>query len=1582
MLNFLKRSAVMLMALLLLLAVAPAQADGATKLQLTFIGMYATSDGTYDAVSLGGTFDVLQNGSKVGRITADSLGSEPIGLSVSGNVLLIPVMDTIPADIPVNPNGYTVSIVAGRTNYAPVVVYAQAGLFRVHTESQAEFSLISEEGSTIMKFSTDSKGDYALPRAIAAGQYTLRMESASLAINKWRDKIISVKPYTGPDSVTLIDAGYYYVPEVTLRPATATPIPTATPVPEATAAPVTPEPTESLPIVTDAPAMPAETATPTPRPTSTPVPTNGLLVIQCGGDEGAAASYSLKSGGKDVAAGEITTGTSARVPDLAQGNYIVTIQLPDNVMLTGLNGYPSLQRGTAQWMASISGGKTSLYQVELSLAGTITGEIADAGHVQVTLAGSEMYTLTANGTFAQQGMAPDVYTVTCVLPEGEYEGEGWSFVASAGQTLAITKVDLKGGETVELGQITMREAGSVSGVVRGDDGQGLAGVQVVLTDAEGNAAGSVLTGADGCWSIGGIDAGSYTVQYGTQAGMLIPPAVVTVSEENMYPAVTANPTEPASLRVRVFVDENNNGVLGKNEPFLPGAKISLLTEEGGVEVVAATAVAGEDGEARLFAEPGEYILRCELPLDFGFAKKGGKDLISNSSMDQSSEGVQEAVITISRNAEAEFGIGASRMSAINGTVWHDLNGDGLWQSDEPGVPGMRIEADGTRNGLHYETMTDEAGRFEIRQIRTGTYNISYHVPDGYVFTYKANGPKQQRSIMTTEADRVGRDQIVFDSGDVIGEQNVGLVSESVVEGVCFLDANNNGYFDEGEEPMAGVQVELFRQSNNKRLKTEFSDENGYYRFTGVRADTFKLKALLPKDHAFALAIPGDPEANQFTSRESKRETSLLNVQAVNGGSTNVMLGAIRFGSISGVVFFDDNFSGEWETGEKIASGIVVTLMDGEGMAIKSAKTNKNGAYSFNELAPGSYTVSVSPKAGYAFTTVGEGSIIENVGVGKGVSGTIELALGQTLAGANAGMIMPAKVSGLVFIDANDNGVRNSSERGMEGVTVTLVAEAGDLESIQVGPDGSFTFAPVLPGRYSLRYELPEDGVFAPVAQGGNQITVSGESAWFDVTINETHVVADCGGLYLGQISGSAFADSDGSGVQDGSEARLAGLTLTLTPARTDLSEMTVTTSGDGTFAFADLRPGDYTLTVICPEGTVLSLMPDVTLPLTHGVSKQTVAITVDVGSEWLDQAIGCVKPSSYSGRVWLDEDLDGRYDANERMAAGERIVMTEQRSGSVVAEMITDEQGGFTAEGLAPGLYTLSFELDDEVAGALQGDSTFREEGGRLVMEDISVAECTHGSDALLGLVRETKLAGLVWLDSDGEKKMVAGAKVNLLCGGDVIAECLTAEDGRYIFTELMPGEYVVSVELPAGYLALEPGDRRINAENISILGHVDSQNGVSGTLLVEMARDQLQLDIGSVKNGRLGDLCWLDLNANGLQDYGEGGIPGVTIELVRNGEVAASTVSDQYGYYVFEKLYPGEYTLRVTAPAEVKPTMLRDDLPMIVSVLQENGESILVPVESDGVNYAADLGFVLVKEGKFPAGYGEGVAQDWTKLQ
>lgn len=1589
-----KKLALLLCVLLIALAFLPAVAESATQLQLTFIGMYASSDGGYAARNLSGTFEVYQNGKLIGRVEAGGTGSAPLALSVSGNVQLVPVMDTIAEEISVNEDGYTVSIVQGRTNYAPVVVYAQAGLFRVHTESQADFALISEEGQVVLSFSTDSKGDYALPVAIPAGQYTLRMESASLAISRWRDKIINLPPYTGPDSVVLIDASYYYTPEITLKPATPTPEPTATPVvtpsPTPYAAPTAmPEgtsssanPTESL----STPQTPALTPAPTATPTATPEPVNGTLVLRAYGDPGANANFSVTSGGFVYSEGVLKTGYSARVPELPKGNYFITVILPDDVMLTALNGYRSMQRRTAQWVVTVSAGRTSLYEVEMSLVGSISGEFVDLTGVQVNLAGSEIRSIVADGVFSAEGLVPDVYTVTAFLPQGNYAGDGWSFVDSAGQTLAICKVELAGGAHVELPTVVQRELGSISGVVTDLQGTPLPGVDVTLYASDGTTAGTAVSAADGCWVIEDLENDAYAIQYAHADGLLIPAGMAAVSEATLHVEVAARQAQPASLRVRVFDDANNNGVLGKNEQFLPGAVITLISREESREIIVASVVTDSEGEAVLSVPAASYILRCEMPEDYGFAPKGTKALISNSSMEESIERLQEMPITLAADEPTEIGIGAMEMATLRGTVWHDLNGDGLWQSDEPGVPGMVVCADGVRNGLHYETLTDADGRYEIRQIRNGTYNVSYNVPDGYVFTYKANGPRQQRSLMTTEADRVGRDQIVFEKGDVVDEQNIGLVSECVIEGVCFLDANYNGIYDEGEQVLAGVQVELFRQSNNKRLQTVVSDENGVFRFGNVRSDTFKLKALLPTGYTFTMNVPGNSDANQFPPKDGKREQQVFNITAENGGITRVNVGAISHGSVSGVVYYDDNFSGDWETGEKIAMGITVTLLNSDGDAIKTAKTNKSGAYTFDDLVPGVYSISVTPAAGYAFTTVGEGSVVRNASNGLGVSDGFEVALGASVTGADAGMIVPARVSGKVIADANDNGVADAGEKGLQGTVVALMNDEGVVAEQTIGADGAYTFSAVLPGSYYLRYDLPDAAVFSPVVGGGNQLTgedgvASGE--WFTVAAGQNFTAPLCGGLYLAEISGYAFGDSDGSGVQETGENRLAGMMLTLTPTREDLSERIVMTGADGSFSFLNVHPDTYTLTLVCPDGYVLSLLPDVTMPVQHGLSEQSVPFVVGMGGSWTEQPLGCVKPAAYTGQAWLDENLNGLRDAGERPAASETITVIEQRSGEVVAQLTTAEDGSFRAEGLAPGLYTLTYAIANDVDGASAGDSTFTRGENVLVMADIPVSEGSEGSGALLGLVRETMLQGHVWLDHDGEIQMVSGAEVTLMQNGEALAAVTTDADGLYTFDGLMPGEYAIHVELPAAHLPLQPGDRRTaDGTLISILASIDGASGLSDTICVEMAMHQLQLDVGSVKPGRLGDLCWLDLNGNGLQDYGEGGLPGVKIELLLGDVVVATTVSDQYGYYCFEALYPGEYFLRATAPAEVNPTVKNTDLPIIASILNADGVSDLVPVESDGVNYAADMGFVLVKEGVYPEGYGEGTQQDWTKIK
>ena len=107
-------------------------------------------------------------------------------------------------------------------------------------------------------------------------------------------------------------------------------------------------------------------------------------------------------------------------------------------------------------------------------------------------------------------------------------------------------------------------------------------------------------------------------------------------------------------------------------------------------------------------------------------------------------------------------------------------------------------------------------------------------------------------------------------------------------------------------------------------------------------------------------------------------------------------------------------------------------------------------------------------------------------------------------------------------------------------------------------------------------------------------------------------------------------------------------------------------------------------------------------------------------------------------------------------------------------------------------------------------------------------------------------------------------------------------------------------------------------------------------------------------------------------------------MEALRDGAAVAETVTDQYGFYRISDLYPAVYTLRVTAPAEVKPTRKRSDLRIIASALEETDGDVCytgeITVESDRANYNVDLGFVTRRNGVLPAGYGQGKTQNWQK--
>lgn len=103
-------------------------------------------------------------------------------------------------------------------------------------------------------------------------------------------------------------------------------------------------------------------------------------------------------------------------------------------------------------------------------------------------------------------------------------------------------------------------------------------------------------------------------------------------------------------------------------------------------------------------------------------------------------------------------------------------------------------------------------------------------------------------------------------------------------------------------------------------------------------------------------------------------------------------------------------------------------------------------------------------------------------------------------------------------------------------------------------------------------------------------------------------------------------------------------------------------------------------------------------------------------------------------------------------------------------------------------------------------------------------------------------------------------------------------------------------------------GDWHLNANDFCRYDHV---RGASSLLLTP--------------SGSIGEWVWQDLNADGVQDADEPGIPEVTVNLYDNaGNILDSQTTDSDGFYLFEGLCPDTYMVQVdvaTLPAGLSPT-------------------------------------------------------------
>jgi hypothetical protein len=184
-------------------------------------------------------------------------------------------------------------------------------------------------------------------------------------------------------------------------------------------------------------------------------------------------------------------------------------------------------------------------------------------------------------------------------------------------------------------------------------------------------------------------------------------------------------------------------------------------------------------------------------------------------------------------------------------------------------------------------------------------------------------------------------------------------------------------------------------------------------------------------------------------------------------------------------------------------------------------------------------------------------------------------------------MLASSISGMVFNDANADGVRQASEAGLARQRVYLDAnfngrfERGEASQL-TKTGGTYAFAGLGAGIYRVRVEIPQN----------NRQTPPGLS-YYDVPANgaDIHVANDFGLTTTAIVRGTVFNDTNGDGIQQIIERGISGVRVFIDKNRNgkwDRSERSRITNDDGDYRFAGLSAGVHVIRIVKPAGTTIT----------------------------------------------------------------------------------------------------------------------------------------------------------------------------------------------------------------------------------------------------------------------------------------------------------------------------------------------------------------------------------------------------------
>ncbi|MBI3193159.1 MAG: T9SS type A sorting domain-containing protein [Ignavibacteriae bacterium] len=197
---------------------------------------------------------------------------------------------------------------------------------------------------------------------------------------------------------------------------------------------------------------------------------------------------------------------------------------------------------------------------------------------------------------------------------------------------------------------------------------------------------------------------------------------------------------------------------------------------------------------------------------------------------------------------------------------------------------------------------------------------------------------------------------------------------------------------------------------------------------------------------------------------------------------------IRLGTISGIKFFDGNANGVRDRYEKGLSGWTINL---SGDATTATMTNERGEYKFENIPPGSYTVSEEQRTGWMQTFPTGGN-----------PHSVTLFPGQDAIDKNFGNAGTATIAGFKFKDADNDGTYDNGETKLSRWNMKIDPLPYGNNYAYTDGNGNYSFKNLPPANYTVQEVIPFPKNYytptKPNSEGAYLINIAGGENLSDI----------------------------------------------------------------------------------------------------------------------------------------------------------------------------------------------------------------------------------------------------------------------------------------------------------------------------------------------------------------------------------------------------------------------------------------------------------------------------------------------------